>query len=83
MKWNHIMDKQPENETVIIQLDMPQDNQYPGEFSKHYTMGMRLYRLYGDWETYMDICKRDNHYPNFWWIYAKDFPFPEPAKDDK
>jgi len=68
MKWHHSLDQQPENNKVIVQLDMPHDGVYPGETIKHYCMGMRKYKA-SDYAG----CPLQS----FWWCYAQDFPFPK------
>lgn len=75
--WHHIMDKQPEDKTVIIQCFPAEEEQYKDcDFNKHYTMGMIVNRNYQSWSEYMDYCEKHDCYPNYWWCYAKDFPFP-------
>ena len=69
LNWIHIMDKQPKNGENIIELHPP----YEG----HYRMGMRQYTSFISWEQYMDFCKLHNISPDFWWIYANDYPFPQ------
>jgi len=70
MKWNHILDTQPGNERSIIQVDAP----YQG----HYSMGMRQYTSYCTFQEYLDWIKdNDLPQPDFWWVYAEDFPFPD------
>jgi hypothetical protein len=70
LSWNHIMDIQPEHDELIIQIDAP----YEG----HYSMGMRTYYQKCTWEEMLEYCKHiDIPNPNFWWISAKDFPFPD------
>lgn len=76
MEWQHILDKQPDDGSIIIQLNAPYEKYGPGEHP-HYPMGMRLYTHYSSHDDYLKWC--DEHkavYPNFCWIYAKDFPFP-------
>lgn len=75
MQWNHILDKQPESGSVIIQIEKP-FKLYDNDFKYHYTMGMRQYEMNSSWKDYMQWCENNNCYPNFWWVYAKDFPFP-------
>ena len=74
IKWTHIMDSQPENGSTIIQLDPPYDG--------HYCMGMRKYYTHMSWD---ELLKVNDLYgwsnPDFWWMYAKDFPFPD-VKDE-
>lgn len=79
MNWIHILDEQPENNSIIIHLDRPYES-YDGEFKMHYPMGMRKYSSFLPWEDYMKYCKDRDHYPNYWWVYAKDFPFPKDKK---
>lgn len=75
MKWNHILDCQPECGREIIQIDAP----YEG----HYSMGMRKYHSHGgDWNEYINYCKKENLLPNYWWMYAEDFPFPDKNIDN-
>jgi hypothetical protein len=73
MKWFHIRDKQPLDGEDIIQVDPP----YEG----HYCMGMRKYSQGCSWE---EILRCNEQYglalPNFWWMSAKDFPFPDSDK---
>jgi hypothetical protein len=69
MKWNHIMDKQPQHGESIVQVDAP----YEG----HYCMGMRDYYQKCTFEEYLDFCRNSNiSFPDFWWVSAKEFPFP-------
>lgn len=72
IKWNHIMDCRPEEGRTIIQIDAP----YRGSC----TMGMRKDFIAPKmaWEEYTK--KNDEQgwpQPNFWWVYAEDFPFPD------
>ncbi len=69
MKWNHIMDCQPEHGRSIVQIDAP----YEG----HYCMRMRDYYQRCTWEEILEYCKKEKiPNPNFSWVYAEDFPFP-------
>ena len=78
LKWNYILDKQPENGTVIVQIDEPWTGSFDdADFKKDYPMGMRLYNHLGKWEDFMKWCDENNIKTSFWWIYAKDFPFPD------
>lgn len=71
MKWNHIMDCQPEDGHMIIQCDAPYDG--------HYNLGMRRY--FGSllsWNlVLLGYKNNDWPLPDFWWVYAEDFPFPD------
>ena len=70
MKWNHIMDCQPEDNRDIIQVDPP--------YFGHRSMGMRKYEVSCTFEAYLHWCdKNDLPNPDFWWVYAEDFPFPD------
>ena len=77
MKWHHIMEKQPENDEDILLCEDP----YHG----HYFMGMTKYYQKSSFEEYLfEIKKRGYPLPNFWWISAKDFPWPnKEMKNDK
>lgn len=69
MKWNHIMDKQPEEGRQIIQIDRPYEGHYPIE--------MRKYVQCASWEDHMQYCESIQLFPDFWWLYVEDFPFPD------
>jgi hypothetical protein len=74
IKWNHILDLQPEDGRSIIQVDSP----YQG----HYTMGMRVYNQYGSFQEVLDHAEKYGWpKPDFWWVYAEDFPFPKDKLD--
>lgn len=70
IKWNHIMDSQPDHERSIIHCDPP----YQG----HYSIGMRDYYQSCSFE---EILKYNEKHgwpnPDFWWVYSEDFPFPD------
>lgn len=70
LNWIYVMDKQPEHDEVIVRIDAP----YEG----HYTMGMVKYFQTCSWEEILQF-QRDNDLPyyDWWWISAKDFPFPD------
>lgn len=70
LPWKHIMEEQPDHGESIIQIDFP----YMG----HYCMGMRDYYQVCTFQELLDFCKESEiPNPNFWWISAKDFPFPD------
>lgn len=81
LKWTHIMDARPNDKTVIIQCDSPEEASWYREcdFKKHYTMGMRTYDSFGQsWEEFLAYSRKEGwRDPNFYWVYAKDFPFPK------
>lgn len=73
LKWNYIMDIQPQHDEEIIQCNKPCEG--------HYTMGMRTYYQKCTWEELIKYYKdNDLGYPDFYWISAKDFPFPDQDK---
>ncbi len=70
MKWNHIMDSQPDHGRSIVQINAP----YEG----HYSMGMRNYHQICTWQEFLNFCLNDGiGNPDFWWMYPEDFPFPD------
>ena len=76
--WNHIMDKQPEDGEWIVRCEQFYDN--------FYIFGMRKYESYGcAFEELIKINQESGlKNPDYWWVYSKDFPFPnkDKAKDD-
>lgn len=73
MNWHHIMDKQPAHDEMIVECHLPpQDG--------HYIMGMRKYYQTCNFVEILDYFKRfgEGPYPDFYWISASEFPFPEP-----
>jgi len=76
MEWNYIRDKQPSDNTMIIRLEGPSENSL-GDFNKRYAIWMCHYRAYISWEEQLKFNDETGWpIPHFWWIYAKDFPFP-------
>jgi len=70
IKWTHIMDAQPEHDAYIIQVDEPYHDIQP--------MGKRKYYQTCSWEEFLNFNKQyEMPNPNFFWCYAKDFPFPK------
>ncbi len=71
IKWNHIMNSQPEHGRKIIHLDRP----YLGEFT---TLGITEYYQKCSFEELLDYYKKEDiQNPDFWWVYVEDFPFPD------
>lgn len=69
LNWTYIRDNQPEHDEMIVQCEPP--------FEGHYYIGIRKYYQTCTWQQYLDECKRcEMEPPDFWWISAKDFPFP-------
>jgi len=79
IKWNHIIEAQPENGRSIIQVDKPyKSSEHVDSIGKHYTMGQRNYIQYGKWEELLIAFEQSGlDLPDFWWVYAEDFPFPD------
>lgn len=70
INWKHIKDEQPEHDRYIIHVDPP----YEG----YYTMGMRKYYQPHSFEELLEFCeKMECPFPDYWWVYAEDFPFPD------
>lgn len=70
MRWNHIMQNQPDDGRSIVQIDRP--------CGGHYSMGMRDYVQGCTWKQYLDWMKQNSlPNPDFWWMYSEDFPFPD------
>ena len=73
MKWNYIRNKQPENNEWIFRLEGNFEDRYGyrvgfQKFSNHYSC----------WEEWVDFYKSINcEPPDFYWVYMKDFPFPD------
>lgn len=75
MNWRYIMDEQPCDGQMIVQVDAP--------YEQHYTMGMRKYFQKCSFEEVLNFCKRTNlPNPDFWWIPASEFSFPK-HKEEK
>lgn len=76
MKWNHIMDKQPEHGERIIQIDYP--------YSDEYCIGIGNYYQKCSFQEVVDYYQKHNlGEPDFWWIHAKDLPFPAQPERSK
>ncbi len=70
MKWNHIMQLQPEHGRSIVQVD-------PSYFG-YRSMGMRNYFQNCSFDELLKYCKdSDLKNPDFWWIYFEDFDCPD------
>lgn len=77
MQWHHILDKQPEHNELIIHIEPPWDDGC-------YLMTMRKYFQPTTFQKVLDYYKKsDIDLPDFWWMSAKDFPFPVKPKDGK
>jgi hypothetical protein len=70
MNWFHILDKQPKHGDLIVHIFPP----YEG----HWCLGMRKYDQSGSFEELLHFYKaHDLEPPDFWWVLASDFPFPD------
>lgn len=68
--WKHILDEQPEHGESIIKIEP--------SFCGHHTMGMSDYYKIMEFQEYLTWREEnDLPKPNYFWILAKDFPFPE------
>ena len=78
MKWYRYSEKQPEDQSIIVQIDRPDEDFYKVDFKRHYCMGMRKYTSWCTYANYKQGMEEMGGKPyEFWWCYAKDFPFPE------
>lgn len=78
MKWHWILDEQPEEGRTIIMVHKPYPCEFSGTFGKHYTMGMKKAWDHTGYDGYIEELKAGNYpLPDFWWIYAEEFPFPD------
>lgn len=75
MKWTHIYDERPEEDSFIVTIQ----EGYESMGHYYHYIGQRVWKLNGlSWQDSLDYYKKyDMAYPPFWWIYAKDFPFPK------
>lgn len=72
MDWKHIRQAQPENDRQIVQIDPP--------CGGHYCMGMRHYfsQVAMSWDEMIEQMEKCGYpLPDYWWVYAEDFPFPD------
>lgn len=70
INWKHIMKEQPEHDRKIVEVHAPYDG--------HYTIGMRKYNQMCPFQDVIDYYdESEMPYPNFYWVYAEDFPFPK------
>ena len=68
--WKYIIKEQPEHNRKIVEIH----ESYEG----HYCIGMRDYYQQCPFKDVLDYYELNElPYPNFFWIYAEDFPFPE------
>lgn len=70
IKWKHIMKEQPAHGEEIIQTELRLDGGYRIGISEYYQAVPFDEFLSGSRDMGFDP-------PDFWWISAKDFPFPE------
>lgn len=74
--WNYIRDTQPIDGKVIIQVDRA--------FQGHHTMGMVTYNNRMPIDELIEFNKKSGWpLPDFWWIYADEFPFPPDSKNEE
>jgi hypothetical protein len=74
------MDCQPEHKRAIVQIDRA----YIDKDYWHCPMGLRKYEQNCTFQECLDFCRNnDLKDPDFFWVYAEDFPFPERPKNVK
>lgn len=75
MKWKNIQDEQPAHDEEIVQCNPLGDGDY--------IMGIRKYYQTVSWQDLIEYYK-NNDLPtlDFFWISAKDFPFPTESKNE-
>lgn len=74
MKWTHMTEAIPDVNRPFMQCFY-----YESEsFQKPY------YKIFESTVTEYDIAQYKGNFPkqNWWWIYAKDFPFPKLKESD-
>jgi hypothetical protein len=77
INWKHIMQEQPVDNSVIIQLFSPIE-MFEGDFPLCYLIKMRKYKVYLPFDDLLIYNKMDDTpNPDFWWVYAYEFPFPK------
>lgn len=75
MNWRHILDEQPKNGDMIVQIN-PDPQGY-------HLISLREYVQHETWESFLDFCKEfDCPLPNFWWMPASEFPFPKQKNEN-
>lgn len=70
------MDKQPENNSAIMQVDRPitYENFFRKTYYQHCNMGMRIWKMECSFEEFLETAKKDDWpLPNFFWCYVDDF----------
>ena len=69
LNWKHIMDEQPSHGEFVVQCYPADDNHIP--------IGIMNYYSTIDFKGYIASCQEQGiPLPDFYWISAKDFPFP-------
>jgi len=82
MQWINITQERPVNGSLIVVVHPPEpNNRYENDMRNRYPMGMQVYKEYIPWHDYVDwVIKHGGDIPNYWWVYADDFPFPDKVK---
>jgi len=69
--WNYIRDKRPEVEKDIIIVYRPDPD------GRH-TIGVQRSWDFGEWDIFIKYCEKTDYvFPDWYWMYAEDFPFPK------
>lgn len=75
--WKYILESQPEQGRVYIILRGPYEAFPNADYKKRWLMSYRIQDMEIPWEEYFRINKENNlPLPDYWWVYATDFPFP-------
>ena len=68
MNWKYILNEQPKDGELIIQIHSPNNG--------HYSIGMIKYEQKCSFEEVLKYHKNAGYYPDWYWIKASEFPFP-------
>lgn len=76
MKWRHIRDERPDDNSWIIQLSSWDSTFDPHQIG-NLLIGFRKYEQRCSWEQEKDYYEKNGyHLPNFYWIYTNEIDFP-------
>jgi len=76
LEFHHIMDKQPDNKSAILQIDRPyrMENSFRKTDYLHSAIGMRIYECNMPFEEMISWNKENNWpLPDYFWCYVADF----------
>jgi hypothetical protein len=76
MEWKYILDEQPKDGEMIVQIDEPAYGRS--------SMGITEYYQKCSFEEVLAFYKNhDMGHPDFWWVSVADFPFPQFKNGEK